>query len=311
GRPTAAAIKAAEYDFVIRYVGTPGRKKNLTKSEADGLRNAKVAIALVYEDVKGTALEGRTRGKHDALAAMLDAQSCGVGVRAVYLAVDFDVTSQTQMDAVDAYLDGAADAIGRARVGVYGEHDVIEHCLSAGKATFGWQTMAWSHKQVSPRAHLVQRIGQVEIDGITCDVNEAKKADFGQWPKPGVEENVALTAGEITAIAKAVWAYSISDPHPEGDPDGAPASSHLRWAQARTRVIQELLGVDGSDLPAAPAAPVAADVLAAIRALDAKVDALDVKVATLGLAAGDPAAVRAAIRAELDATRLAGPESTQ
>ena len=154
----------------------------------------------------------------------------------------------------------------------------------------------WSRDQVAAR----QYTNAATVPGITggCDYSRI----ITDWLTQ--EESVALTAGEITAIAKAVWAFVIPDPHPEGDPDGAPASSHLRWAQARTRVIQERLGVDGSTLPATPP-PVGVD------ALSAKVDALTAKVDALALGVGDPAAVRAAIRAELDATRLAGPESTQ
>lgn len=116
------------------------------------------------------------------------------------------------------------------------------------------------------------------------------------------EDTMALTTEDISALARAVWMYRIPDPHPEGDPAGAPAQSHLRWAQGRSREILERVGGSGAALVSAPPAETAA-VLAAIAELSARVDAL-------ALAAGDPGAIRATIRAELDATRLTGPAVT-
>ena len=186
---------------VIRYVGTPGRAKNLTAVEAADMLAHGVAVALVYEDRAGTALEGHARGEADARAALLDAHSCGVTVRCIYMAVDVDVTSGEELAAVDAYLAGAASVLGRDRVGVYGEFAVIEHCLSTGSAAYGWQTVAWSHSSVSTDAHLVQQLGQVSVSGVTCDVSQIKQQDFGQWPAPALvthhqedEDMVIVTA---------------------------------------------------------------------------------------------------------------------
>lgn len=211
GAPSALSVLKAGYGAVVRYIGTPGRIKNLKPMEAQDMRAHAVAIALVYEDSSGTALQGRTRGVQDARAALDDARRCGIEPRALYLAVDFDVTSAGQMAAIDAYLDGAAQVLGRARTGVYGEYDVIEHCLGNGRAVWGWQTRAWSHGKTSARAHIVQELGQVNVDGVSCDVNTVHREDYGQTPAPSAPNVAPATEGDeddvkLYVCDKAVYA---------------------------------------------------------------------------------------------------------
>lgn len=189
GFPAPAVIRSSGYVGVVRYVGTPGRAKNLTRAEAEAMLAAGVPVGLVYEDTAGWMLGGESAGITAATQALADAERCGVGVRCVYLAADVDVTSPTQMAVVQRCLDGAAAVLGRARVGVYGEADVIDACLGAGHAAWGWQTRAWSGGRVSALAHLLQQLGSVLPGGVECDRNTVLKADWGQWPAPGTEEN--------------------------------------------------------------------------------------------------------------------------
>lgn len=195
GRPSAAAVKAAGFGFVMRYIGTPGRTKNLTAREYDDMHNSGVAVGLVYEDSAGTALKGHARGAQDAGAVLADARNIGVQVHACYFAVDFDVTNASQMATVDDYLAGAASVLGAGAVGVYGEADVIDHCLANGRARYGWQTRAWSHGRTSTRAHVIQQLEQTAVGGVLCDVNESVATDFGQ---AGIEED-GMNATELTA----------------------------------------------------------------------------------------------------------------
>jgi hypothetical protein len=185
GRPAPAAVVAGRYAGVVRYAGTRGRGKNLTRAEAQGMLAAGVPVGLVHEAGAGWMLAGAAAGGAAARAVLADAAECGVGVRCVYFAADFDVTDAAQMAAVERCLDGAARVLGRGRVGVYGEADVIDACLGAGHATWGWQTKAWSHGRVSSRAHLLQQIGAVTVGGIECDRNTVLRPDWGQWPAPG------------------------------------------------------------------------------------------------------------------------------
>jgi len=58
GWPAPAAIKAARYVGVVRYIGTAGRSKNLTRTEAQQMHAAGIPIALAYEDSAGW-MQGR------------------------------------------------------------------------------------------------------------------------------------------------------------------------------------------------------------------------------------------------------------
>jgi len=140
-----------------------------------------------------------------------------VGVRCVYLAADFDVTSSAQMTTVERCLDGAAGVLGRGRVGVYGEADVIDACLGTRHATFGWQTRAWSGGRVSGRAHLLQQVGYVYPGGVQCDRSTVLKADWGQWPDPagGDDDDMPNSPQELKAAAYAAlqqWSTERHDP---------------------------------------------------------------------------------------------------
>lgn len=215
GWPTAAAVKAARFAGTVRYLGTPHSGKNLTPAEAAQHHAAGLPIATVYELGAGWMLGGKAAGQRAAHACLTDADRCGIELRGPFLAADFDVTDAHQLTLIDACLDGAADVLGR-RADVYGEHDVIEHCLSTGKAARGWQTRAWSHRKVSGRACLLQQIGYVTVGGVTCDRNTILKPDWGQWPHDpeGEDDPMALfdTKEEFDAAVKAAVASALTFP---------------------------------------------------------------------------------------------------
>lgn len=205
GYPTPSAVKTAGYAGVVRYIGTPGHGKNLTRTEAQAMRAAGIPIALVYEAAAGWMRGGAPAGAAAARAALADAASCGVQARCVYLACDEDVT--TQMPTVLACLDGAAGVLGRSRVGVYGEADVIDAALPA-HATWGWQTRAWSGGRVSAKAHLLQQTGYVYPGGVQSDRSTILRDDWGYWP---LEDDV--TADEVWAKPIDYPTYGADVPH--------------------------------------------------------------------------------------------------
>jgi len=181
GRPAASTIKAAGHVGVIRYVGTPGRTKNITKAEYQDLIRSGISVALVYENRAGDAGGGFAAGVTAARAARADANSVGFPAdRPIHFAVDSDQVTDAQFRAVSAYLDGAASVLGGlTRVGVYGEFDVIERNVGS-HAKYGWQTVAWSGGRISSKAVLFQRLGQIYVGGIQVDVNSILAADWGQ-----------------------------------------------------------------------------------------------------------------------------------
>jgi hypothetical protein len=179
----------APYVGTVRYVGTPGRSKNLTLAEAVAREADGTPQAFVYESTAGWMLVGWAAGVGAATAARNDLHDLGYpDYRAIYLACDVDISTAGQLAAVDACLDGAASVLGRSKVGIYGEADVIDHCMGNGKAAYGWQTRAWSGGRVSGRACLLQQVGYVSVDGVQCDRNTILKDDWGQWP---VEDDVS------------------------------------------------------------------------------------------------------------------------
>lgn len=185
GVPHPSLITGGGYSFVCRYLssggpGLPG--KLLTAGEYDALQAAGVAVVVNWETVADRMKGGRDAGIADAQAAHDVVTALGVpSDRPIYFSADWDASSAEQV-AIDAYLTGAATVIGVSRVGVYGSYWVVQRCLDNGTARWAWQTAAWSGGQIEPRAHIYQRIGFATVDGVECDVNEARQIDFGQHP---------------------------------------------------------------------------------------------------------------------------------
>jgi hypothetical protein len=198
GRPRGAAIRAAGYGFVVRYLenGLSGRA-NLSAAEAADLRGAGVAVALVWErKINGQpdrATEGYDVGVADARAALAAADACGLSGWPIYMAIDFDIPDyapgssdpRAKLGPCGDYLAGAMSVLGRGKMGLYGGFYAVSRALDAGLATYAWQTAAWSGGQVDPRIHLFQRVGYVTVDGVQCDVNEARRGNFGQQDAAG------------------------------------------------------------------------------------------------------------------------------
>lgn len=201
--PGGAALKAAGKQFACRYL-SPDSSKNITKAEAVDLAAHGIWAVVVWEGAADRALGGKTAGAADAKTAVVQATAAGMpSDRPIYFAVDFDATPG-QQTAINAYLDGAASVIGRDRVGIYGGYYSVKRALDAGKATWAWQTIAWSGGQWDARA-VIRQGAQKTINGVSCDLNTATADDYGQW-MPGKGPDVALTTDEVTRIADAVFA---------------------------------------------------------------------------------------------------------
>jgi hypothetical protein len=184
GRPGGAAIKAAGFDFVVRYLAPGGTSlpgKLLTPAEADDLRAHGVLIVSNWESYADRMLEGRAAGSQDAHSARAQALRCGGTIdRPIYFSADWDASAAEQAP-IDDYLRGAAEVIGAENVGIYGGYWSCSRALNNGTAAWAWQTDAWSGGRVDHRINLHQRIGFITVGGVECDVNEAKTQDFGQW----------------------------------------------------------------------------------------------------------------------------------
>ena len=179
-RPGGATIKNAGYKFVVRYIPYPGnRGKGLEKPELQDLRNHGLAVAMVFESWAARALDGRKAGQQDAAESQRQLERIGMDrTMPIYFAVDFDAR-EDQQAAIDEYLRGAADILGKDRIGVYGGYHVIKRCVQNKTATYLWQTYAWSGGNVHPDIHLYQYLNGQNLNGAV-DFNLSKKAYFGQ-----------------------------------------------------------------------------------------------------------------------------------
>lgn len=186
--PSPAAIKAAGYEFVMRYASPAAANdangKNLLKGELTALLAAGLKVGLVFEYAARQMLKGRVQGVADAQHSDAVAKGLGMPGLPVYFAADWDVAPGEQAQ-VNAYLDGAASVIGKPRTGIYGGYYPVKRALDGGHAAWAWQALAWSGGQWDPRASIRQHLG-VTVGGASCDADESMTADFGQWPRPAV-----------------------------------------------------------------------------------------------------------------------------
>jgi hypothetical protein len=192
-KPSPAQLRAAGKTFACLYVSDSASGKNMTPGEVRDLHANGIAVVAVYQTSRGFMISGFADGRHAATAGIALATSCGMPAgRPLYFALDTEPASLSAADwlRVRAFCDGAAAAIGRDRVGVYGGVDAIER-LVPDAARWGWQTRAWSVRngvvQWSPRAGIRQFDlgpgGQgFAAFGGTVDLDRSITTDFGQWP---------------------------------------------------------------------------------------------------------------------------------
>jgi hypothetical protein len=227
GRPSGAAVARASYGFVARYLpnGLTSPRVNVSAAEVADMHANGVAVALVWESLANRAAQGRAAGVADATMAIAQAKVVGLPNSPIYFAVDFDIpdyspsatSPRAKLGPVGDYFDGVASVLEHARIGVYGGYWAVRRCLDAGLASWAWQTAAWSGGQVDPRIHLFQRIGYVVVDGVQCDVNEARQNNFGQNASGGddmtpddlISPDGLLDASgkQVTDKAKNFWGY--------------------------------------------------------------------------------------------------------
>lgn len=203
GIPGGAAIAAAGYGFVVRYLNDGGPSlpgKLLTPGEAADLRANNVDIVSNCERWASRMAEGYAAGVQDAQAAWAQHKLCGgPDNRPIYFSADWDVQPAELVGVFD-YLRGAASVIGAANVGIYGGFRAVSEAMNAGRAAWGWQTDAWSGwpVRVHPAQNIHQRIATVTVNGVACDVNDAIAADFGQWSLGG---DPSMSAQDVAALS--------------------------------------------------------------------------------------------------------------
>lgn len=287
GRPSGAAIRAARYGFVMRYLdnGLAGRA-NLTAPEFMDLTASGVQTGLVWERKligrPDRATEGRAAGAADAAAAAAAARAAtGLDGYPIYFAVDFDLPDyapgsadpMAKLGPVGDYFGGIRSVLPLERVGVYGGYYAVKRILDAGLASLAWQTAAWSGGQEDPRIHVFQRVGSVYVAGVECDVNEARNSEFGYRPA-----TAGATTGEDT-----MFQFFVKDGtrKPDGSyPDDAVllviggTAYPSTWAQVQAKQAEHTAELAGLPQDGPGGFNDVRDTGAALRAAPAKLDAI-------------------------------------
>lgn len=245
GRPGAAAIKAAGYDFVVRYL-TPGGPalpgKQLLRDELNDYIAHGIYIVFMWETTVDRMRAGRAAGIQDAKDACGYLLTLGVPMgQVIYFACDFDSTEADQTQ-INDYLRGAANYLGTtALVGVYGGYWPISRALDAGVAVWSEQTSAWSGTNLDHRRNITQSGAQTYINGVPCDVLTSESEDFGQYPPP-----------VTTRIDNMEWTDPLTDHYQDAEPNGPhtlPAGDLISWAATHAAHSVEEVRKLRADLP--------------------------------------------------------------
>jgi hypothetical protein len=183
-RPAPAALVAAGYKDVVRYVSPPPNSKNLTLPELNALRGAGLGVALVWESVaQRAATSGAAGGTADAPIANQLADALGYPDSCViyFVLEDPNQLPTSSWPQIDAYAT-AAKAKSKRPIGGYGSQAYIEHAIEKGLITKGWQVGGWS-TGVSSKCHLMQRSNNPLLTtmGGNLDDDFIIAEDFGQW----------------------------------------------------------------------------------------------------------------------------------
>jgi hypothetical protein len=263
-RPSPAGLYAAGKRFAMRYLSYDPAK-NLSATERTALWQAGLAIGLNWEATAGAALNGAPAGRVAALHAQSQAAALGGGDQVIYFSVDVNVSGGQIATSVRAYFQGIAEVIPAARVGLYGEYDLIEAAQKWGTVSWFWQTAAvgWSPAgKAHPKAHIVQYHNGVTVAGGDCDLDRAMTTDYGQW-----EPKMAFTKTDLDTLLhtdgeQANWAWSADF----ADAPGKPGNKTIQVQTAlvaigneahRAAELAKAAGLAVADLAAGP--PLAAD----------------------------------------------------
>jgi hypothetical protein len=169
-RPSPAAIAAAGYKGVVRYLSTDPTK-NLSQAEAQALGVVGLGVRCAWETTATRATAGGGAGYDDASAANSQADSLGYPSDVpLFYAVDEEVDPNS----VKAYFLGAQSA-GLRPVKGYGDAAICDALAEWGFGNDHWQTVAWSGGEVdTANAALYQRLSPtVGIPGVpTSDFDE-------------------------------------------------------------------------------------------------------------------------------------------
>ena len=154
----AQKLKAEGVSFVGRYLvpatGTTAWKA-LSEAEARAIREAGLALLLIWETSPARVKGGQIAGKTDATMARALAEAMHVPSGTVIVfAADYNVQPDDYA-AVHEYLYGASCVLSPYQVGLYGHEKIVNEMAARSVCCYFMQCVAWSN-QFSWRANVIQ-----------------------------------------------------------------------------------------------------------------------------------------------------------
>lgn len=184
----------------IRYIDAPNllKTKHTNKTEYNSLIAAGLKVRLVMQNTTTDADGGYQAGVANAQRAKAGAEYLG------YNGVIFftnDRPSVPNPQVWQAYLDGAASVLGKARVGAYGFRNAIDYAV--GHASAFWQSGRES--ELANHANVYQwNNGRVYIDGLEADLNKVVR-DYVPFV-PSMEDASMITPQYLDYSAESFYA---------------------------------------------------------------------------------------------------------
>jgi hypothetical protein len=188
-----ADIKAANYDFVARYL-SQSHWKVIGPAEAAAITAAGLGLVLVYEDGPTTSdYFSFGRGQADGTRAAQQAGLIGAPAgTAIYFAVDYDASSDDINGVITQYFNGVSNAMKsfaaangtNYSIGVYGSGATCSAVTASGLGQLGWlaQSPGWSGHDTYNGWSIRQLMPDV-IAGLSVDPDDAI-GNYGAVPPP-------------------------------------------------------------------------------------------------------------------------------
>ncbi|HEY4018998.1 MAG TPA: glycoside hydrolase domain-containing protein [Pseudonocardiaceae bacterium] len=284
GRPGGTALRAAGFSGVIRYVGTPGRTKNITAGEYQDLVGHSMSVLLVHENATGDVLRGYAGGVADAHAALNNARACSIPDSVGIASASDRHLTAAQVRVGVQYQAGFASVLGVERTGAYGFHEFISAVRAAHSASWLWQ--CGTRPVGNAGVHLWQRntgASQTRVNRIACDINDQL------LPLP--EDDMTPDEAQVASM-NALRAFFNGDLYPSMKPNSTEQAPLARLIQN-----SDMFGYQLNELITA--------LTTNVSALNTKVDALATLVTAM--ATKKPATFKDEVLGAIeDATRKVG-----
>jgi len=240
--PDPAGLRAAGYEWTLRYVFAGSIPKHLTATELQALHAAGLGVGLLCELTSLDA--GQELGRFNAVGSRHTANVLGFPDDSViWYAVDRDVTIDTLRPAID-YFQGINQVQIPWQIGCYGDTDICQALkdLNLASSFFKPAATSWSHGGFP--YNIVQTLNGQPVAGGVIDRCVAPEYPRGIWRPAMTTPSVPFTEEDhenLYAVASMLRALRDGLPNSyEVNPNGAP------FARDLTLLRQVLGGGDGT-----------------------------------------------------------------